>query len=385
MNCVYTPIAGDFDFVGDFSDGLAFVRNREKKCGYIDKLGEIVIPLEYACEANCRFVSPQFCEGFAALFKNGKAGFVDKFGNVAVDFQYDYADGFRDGLCVVRKGNLHGAINTCGELVVPFEYDMLHSFCEDLAPAIKSGQTGYINKNGGIAIPFAYDYAPELNSQFSEGFALVESNGCKGYIDKRGEVAIPFGLEYDEAQSFHKGLAAVVTGIRADVTSKQGESSDEFRRRIDDARRHQRWGMIDRAGNVAIPVEYERICYTAHGVSAINADTQHFYNENGDFMFAMDYDYVGHFFSGLSTAKKGNMRCFINEVGEIEFSLPEGFDDVGSFFDGYAAVSVGEKYGFIDKAGNITVPVEYDSVSRFRDNAAVVKRDNKWGILKLLL
>ncbi len=51
---------------GDFSEGLASV-NKDYKCGYIDKTGKVVIPIEYDKISD-------FVDGVAIVYKDEKKG-----------------------------------------------------------------------------------------------------------------------------------------------------------------------------------------------------------------------------------------------------------------------------------------------------------------------
>ena len=45
----YRPIQGEYDYLGNYSEGCIFVRNNtnEWKVGYIDKFGKIVVDIVY--------------------------------------------------------------------------------------------------------------------------------------------------------------------------------------------------------------------------------------------------------------------------------------------------------------------------------------------------
>ena len=58
-----------YDWVGDFSEGLATVKLNDKY-GYIDKTGKEIIPCKYNDAWN-------FSEGFAKVALNGKYGYID--------------------------------------------------------------------------------------------------------------------------------------------------------------------------------------------------------------------------------------------------------------------------------------------------------------------
>ena len=70
--------------------------NDSNKYGYIDKNGKVVIDFKYD------FAS-EFSEGLARVKKGEKYGYIDKNGNVVIDFIYDDADNFSDGLARVKQ------------------------------------------------------------------------------------------------------------------------------------------------------------------------------------------------------------------------------------------------------------------------------------------
>jgi hypothetical protein len=112
-----------YDYISEYHEGLAFVRERSNgKVGYIDENGEVAIPVEYEyMKDNRYFVYDYFSEGLAALYKDGKLGFVNRNGDVIIDFQYDYGYAFSNGLVGVMKNGKYGFINKYGDVIVPFE------------------------------------------------------------------------------------------------------------------------------------------------------------------------------------------------------------------------------------------------------------------------
>ena len=79
--------------------------------------------------------------------ENGKYGYMDKEGNVVINPQFDYAEGFSEGLASVRIGDR------------------------------ESGKYGYIDKEGKMVINPQFDLA----WRFSEGLAKVEIGGKRRY------------------------------------------------------------------------------------------------------------------------------------------------------------------------------------------------------------
>lgn len=64
---------GKFNHIYSFSEGLARARSNDRKVGFINDDGETIIPFEYDA-------GDSFSEGFALVCKNGKWGYVDKYG-----------------------------------------------------------------------------------------------------------------------------------------------------------------------------------------------------------------------------------------------------------------------------------------------------------------
>ncbi|EDP98002.1 WG repeat-containing protein [Kordia algicida OT-1] len=117
-----------YDKTGGFSEGLAMV-TQKGKTGYIDRSGEIVIPIKL--KSTWR---GNFHEGLA-VFKaeNGKYGFIDTSGKVKIAPIYDSAIPFRNGLSHIQLNKKGGVINTKGELVVPADYYDVWQFQQGIA------------------------------------------------------------------------------------------------------------------------------------------------------------------------------------------------------------------------------------------------------------
>jgi len=103
---------GPANFYGDFSgvlfttfmDGLYSFNDGSQPAaengyfpqGFIDTEGNIVIDPQYEW-----IVAGQFSEGLCAVAKEEKIGFIDKTGNLAIPYQFDYAYPFTFGLAAV--------------------------------------------------------------------------------------------------------------------------------------------------------------------------------------------------------------------------------------------------------------------------------------------
>jgi hypothetical protein len=105
----------------NFYEGLAKVEGYDKKIGFMDKKGKIVIPIQYkAIEV--------FQEGLAAYRDNSGWGFIDKTGKIIIEPQFQKVhDGFKNGVCKVIKNNQWGYINKKGEFIWKEQNDIQYT------------------------------------------------------------------------------------------------------------------------------------------------------------------------------------------------------------------------------------------------------------------
>src|SRR6218665_1614478 len=81
-----TAINPQFDWAGEFEEGLALIR-LGSKYGYVDKTGEIAIKPQFD-------YAEDFQEGRARILLDGKWGYIDKNGNIATNPQFDGTEDF---------------------------------------------------------------------------------------------------------------------------------------------------------------------------------------------------------------------------------------------------------------------------------------------------
>jgi hypothetical protein len=136
-----------------------------------------------------------YSDGLAAINCDGKWGYLDSEGKIAIPLIYNDAIAFNEGFGIVRKKiTVHNddyfVINKAGE-VFPVQTDDIvdaNRFYENRAPFVaKNGLSGYIDTTGKVVIEPAY----ETVGFFHNGLAWVRTNNDKiGYIDADGKWVI---------------------------------------------------------------------------------------------------------------------------------------------------------------------------------------------------
>ncbi|MCU0435504.1 MAG: WG repeat-containing protein [Bacteroidia bacterium] len=192
-----------YDFIGPFSEGLARV-SRNECTGFIDITGNELIECRPAEFGN-------FSQGLAWMRDStGRWGFINRKGETVIPPVYDRAESFAPDLPVrVRLNNRWGLINAQGQLLQPCIYTYIGPWSEGLALVVSDGKFGYLNAAGKIAVPINYLYDREQlgDNPFRNNSARVLLEKKAGLIDSTGKLVLP--RDFDDIKPFQEGFAPV--------------------------------------------------------------------------------------------------------------------------------------------------------------------------------
>lgn len=203
----------NYDMIYSFNEGLTQVK-KGKKWGIIDKKGKEIVKPKYETVWPC-------WEGVSVFQKGKKWGALDKKGKETIKPKFDALYNCREGFFVYRKGNSetgkYGFVDKQGRIVIKAKYKKVYQFQEGLATVYTDQGAGVINKKGKIVIQNKYQYI----SRFCEGrAAFVSRDGMKGFIDKKGKEIIKGKFGYID--DFHEGLG-LVWGDKKGFVDKSGK------------------------------------------------------------------------------------------------------------------------------------------------------------------
>ena len=199
-----------------FSEGLCGVM-KDGKWGYIDTGGHLAIPAQFDSAGHLSVGS--FIEGLARVNLGNQVGFINKTGQYAINPQFYEAGDFHDGLAAVRTDDGWGFINKAGTFVIKphFQPVDIDGFSDGLAGACLGGKCGYIDRGGSFVIKPQFSFV----DVFSEGMAAVQINGKSGYINTSGKIVI--NPQFDKVTRFSSGLAVVSVSGHQGAINKQGK------------------------------------------------------------------------------------------------------------------------------------------------------------------
>ena len=166
-----------FDDARDFKEGFAAVK-KDGKWGYINTKGEQIVKCKFDGAGN-------FSEGFAVVFKDGKCGYINTKGEQIVECKFNYACNLSEGFAAVAKDGKLGYINTKGEQIVECKFDGVGDFNEGFAAVKKYGKWGYINTKG---YPVIFDKGKNEIEVFDR---VIDRSNNTFYLSRLGD---KFGL-----------------------------------------------------------------------------------------------------------------------------------------------------------------------------------------------
>lgn len=169
--------------ISAFSEGLAAFRSPEKKMGFINTEGKIVIPFSFLSVGD-------FKNGLAwAKTMDKKVGFINKEGKWVIEPNYLSATDFESvsGLAKVKKesGN-YAYVDQKGNLKEFSNTETYGNFSEGLAYGRKGGKVGFYDATGTWIIDAQF----EAVRDFKNGYACAKMGKLWGLIDKKGNWVI---------------------------------------------------------------------------------------------------------------------------------------------------------------------------------------------------
>ncbi len=240
-------------------------------------------------------------------------------------------------------------------------------------------KSGVINKEGAYVVPIgAYDYIED----YSDGLASVD----KGFIDVKGNLVIAYPHRVDNG--FANGFCIIM-----------GENGS--------------WGVINRAGKVIIPCEYNNIVgnFSAGNVVGVKISPDqssvayYILSESGT---ATEVDGIGNtvissecsqtgaiVFAAGTSPLEPNSTGYVDAEGKqiIPFIYGDlqktdfswGGDYLGTsapnFDNNYLIASKGDKEALLDLKRNIVLDFKYQIILSYNNGLAYVESDGKIGCI----
>lgn len=307
------------------------------KYGFADKNGNIIIDYiyDYACNFN---------DGIAFVSKNGKTYFINSSGSVAfrsASMPYTCIEPFSCGRALICQNNKYGFINMSGRITIAAEYDNALSFSEGLSAVCKNGKYGFIDTKGNIVIDFIYDNA----YSFKDGAARIKLNGKYGFINTQGEKIT--NIVYDRVSNFSEGLAVVKI--------------------------NENYGVIDKNENYTVAPIYEWISDFNNGIAIVKQNGLFgCIDKNANLLTSIKY-------TSLQRPTDGFIICSVTDYHNTElFGVTDKYENIVIPFayseinymgnNVFSVCQLYGKLGVINNKNRVLVPLKYDKITKNGDN-----------------
>lgn len=268
------------------------------------------------------------------IIQDRKMGYIDKNGKIVITPKYTYADDFYEGLARVRVGgrkpsSLH-------------ENDMT-----------KGGKYGFIDTKGDFVIKPIYDYA----ANFGNGKAEVRMSGLKPlYIDKRGKyIKVNRNLNNQNFGNNvltykNKRYTKVNNVPNTYINGTSKIHIDKFYQGLARIEQNNKTGLIDKTGKTIIPIKYDYISEFREGLAVVVLNKKYgFINQQGEIVIQPQFKDACTFSEGYADVNINDKVGYIDKKGNI--AIPTQYDGNYAFINGVAPVQVAHKWGYIDKTG----------------------------------
>ena len=215
-------IKGNFTEAFEFSEGLAAVQNNQKKWGFINKKGTLIIPFIYdeidykferdsilvekngkkiilnrkGEERDTNYSFKKRKENFSFLGSLGKLGVISKQGDTILKPIYQSIEYFwylRESKTFwYQKNNKYGIVDKKGDYLTKPIFDKIFRVSKKLFAIKVNDKWGFADNNGRLLINPKYHQV----NKFLNGYCTVRLDNKWGAIDEKGEWIIPPKFEH---------------------------------------------------------------------------------------------------------------------------------------------------------------------------------------------
>lgn len=303
--------------------------DRNGKTGYVDTTGRLAIPARFDRGGT-------FNEGLTAVSVGKKMGFIDCAGGWVIAPRFDWAQHCQDGWC--RAGEKYGDFGLYDRKGSRFPLrvlDVPFMPAEGMVVGI-----GSLHRYGFMDMETGHVVGPRFQSAkpaFSEGLlGACETEDHCGFVDRTGSWVI--APTYCCVSDFHEGLARVITAKNEAL-------------------------YIDHAGRPAFATPLTHGQDFRDGIAPAGADDTHWgvLDRSGAFVVAPQFEFIGDHRDGRMLFMHGKRWGVIDYTGKIV--LDAMFDRAELLPGGIVDVHFGA--GYYDRDGHAIEAIR--SLDAFRD------------------
>jgi hypothetical protein len=176
--------------LGEFSEGLALAAS-EDRYGFLNTKADTVVDFSYTYKPEA-LTNSKFVNGHAKVFQKDKVGIIDSTEAKVFPAIFEDVGIFQGKLIPVKKRGKWGYSDLDVNLAIPYQFDFADNFKDSLAIAGKEGRFGVIDTLGKVRVPFLF-----TGIEWMDTLLLVQDSAI-GLITLAQDTLV--SLEYTEAK-----------------------------------------------------------------------------------------------------------------------------------------------------------------------------------------
>ncbi|GEM_PF-2113162 len=336
---------------------------KPSECSIIDRNGEVIVPAG-TCDSIGASFGGSFAGGLAPALKNGRLMLIDLWsGNVSKELGDGFSDILEqsDGMLVVRRNHLCGVIDASGDVLVPFSYQNIHCDRNIFDAQLPDGQSATFDRGGKLLANGSSSRSQDQNAEL-----LAVGNAL---YNIRGELLVPAG-KYDSISVGEYGFVTAVKNGRYGILGTDGRAL--YPCELSGVGRTSARSMILFKGDLSSGFKgnLTNALLDISGKLAVGFGKYILYEIlPSGFITAGDSDAAGH--TGL-----------LSPSGSL--IIPCEYDDISELPGGYFVASKGSERRLFDLNGKAVFDGgAYEDYGICENGLTCVKKDGKWGLLKL--
>lgn len=196
--------------------------------------------------------------------------------------------------------------------------------------------------------------------KFENGYATFQLNDKYGLVDRKGNVVIP--AKYKSIKTYNEGLAVAQLNGKLYLVNKKGQEFD--------------LSAYDDVGTIS------------EGILSVKKDHKWgYFDENGREILAPKYTEANEFKEGIGRVAAENLSAYDYVDKNGKFITNQAYPNARDFKDGMARISKWNSENllvdcFIDKTGKEVIPAQYSKVLEFNNGLAIVGGNPEGSYLK---
>lgn len=372
-----------------------------------------------------KFIS-DFQEGTSVVF-DSCYGLINIRGKEILPCIYDTILGLTNKYRIICKNNKYGSVDIDGNFFIECDYEDYKLNTNDYLPFKRNNKWGFLDKEGNVKIQFKYENICLLNDSVFMGM-IGNKWGVLRYDEKTifeikydaiiyklsQNATDPSFLYLNDKLAIANSKNQIVTDFIYNGSTIHGIKYFEFPqlgKYLELEKAGSKYGLINyETGETVIPFKYDKLGKISENILYAKLDDKYGYIDlNNQTVIPFKFENAENFSEGLARVgvHKGyynsmfgplpyNLYGFIDKTGKfvIEPKFPDPIlnpiyeSEKNEFHEGLAVMGkrignnmLAQKFGYINSNGNWIIEPIYDGCASFKNNRAIVKKEEKYGCI----